>query len=74
MKHQRMVEMRLESMHGHSRTRQVSSRFRSHVEKGSLFAAFDVNGFVPWDSTPGTFDRLLFHDVFGTKIAPYLNP
>lgn len=46
----------------------------SRGERLSILAAFDVTGFFAWDSTPGTFDREAFHDVFRRKIAPYLNP
>ncbi|OWY97947.1 Transposase [Phytophthora megakarya] len=30
--------------------------------------------FFAWESTPGTFDRLTFHEAFKTRIAPYINP
>jgi transposase len=34
----------------------------------------DVNGFISCGHTTGTFTRRKFHEVFATKIAPYLNP
>jgi transposase len=34
----------------------------------------DVHGFITHGHTTGTFTRGKFHDVFATKIAPYLNP
>lgn len=42
-------------------------------ERVSVLAAFDVTGFFSWECTSGTFDRLQFHQVFASKIAPYLN-
>ncbi|OWZ16666.1 Transposase [Phytophthora megakarya] len=43
-------------------------------ERRSVLTAFDVSVLFAWESTPGTFDRLVFHEVFKTRIAPYINP
>ena len=46
----------------------------SRGQRVSVLAAMDVNGFFSWGHTFDTFTRKEFHDVFATKIAPYLNP
>jgi transposase len=39
-----------------------------------ILAAMDVKGFVGWGDVDGTFTRSSFHEVFKSKILPFLNP
>jgi hypothetical protein len=40
----------------------------------SIMAALDVNGFIGWSSTEGTFTRAKFHEAFMKHVVPRLNP
>ncbi|KAJ0391409.1 hypothetical protein ATCC90586_003900 [Pythium insidiosum] len=40
----------------------------------SILAALDCQGFVSWETTPGTFTRRSFHEAFIRKVLPLLNP
>ncbi|KAG6962293.1 hypothetical protein JG687_00007232, partial [Phytophthora cactorum] len=40
----------------------------------SVLAAMDVQSFFTWGDIEDTFTRASFHDVFKSKILPYLNP
>ena len=44
------------------------------IRKGGILAAMDHQGFVAWETTPGTYNRELFHEAFQDKIVPLLNP
>ena len=46
----------------------------SRGERISVLAALDVNGFIAWYSTKGTFNRQAFHSAFVSKIVPLLTP
>ena len=46
----------------------------SRGKRVSVMAALDATGFIAYDSTPGTFNRQRFHDVFLEKVVPLLNP
>ena len=43
-------------------------------KKVSVMAALNVNGFMAWESTEGTFTRAKFHRAFLQKVIPKLNP
>ncbi|OWZ08161.1 Transposase [Phytophthora megakarya] len=34
----------------------------------------DISGFIAWDTTPGRFDIIRFHEAFRKNVAPLLNP
>ena len=40
----------------------------------SVMAALNVNGFMAWESTRGTFTRRKFHEAFAKHVLPKLNP
>ncbi|OWY99559.1 Transposase, partial [Phytophthora megakarya] len=42
-------------------------------ESISILAGCDINGFVAWRTTRGTFDRVEFHRVFVDGIVPYVS-
>lgn len=46
----------------------------SRGKRVSVLAALNVSGFIGWESTRGTFTRKKFHDAFGRKVIPKLNP
>ena len=46
----------------------------SRGKRVSVFAALNVNGFMAWESTRGTFTRHKFHEAFCKHIIPKLNP
>ncbi|KAG2936059.1 hypothetical protein PC117_g12234 [Phytophthora cactorum] len=43
-------------------------------ERVPILAACDVNGFVGWRASRGTFTRLDFHRAFVEAVLPQLNP
>ena len=46
----------------------------SRGKRVSVLAALNVNGFIAWESTRGTFTRQKFHDAFARHVVPKLNP
>ena len=46
----------------------------SRGAKVSIFAALNVNGFMSWETTRGTYTRKKFHQVFSKCVIPKLNP
>eukprot|EP00644_Phytophthora_capsici_P006047 jgi/Phyca11/97649/e_gw1.2.1287.1 len=45
----------------------------SRGKRVSILAAMDVQGFFTWGDVEGTFTRSSFHEVFKSKILPFLN-
>ena len=46
----------------------------SRGNRVSILAALNVNGFMCWETTEGTFTRQRFHDAFAQSVIPKLNP
>ncbi|KAG7363506.1 transposase [Nitzschia inconspicua] len=46
----------------------------SRGKRVSVMAALNVNGFIAWESTRGTFTRSKFHEAFCKNVIPKLNP
>ena len=59
------------SLRGHSAIVNVPFRRGKRV---SILAALNVEGFLGWGLTEGTFDRQRFHDVMIKQILPRMNP
>ena len=46
----------------------------SRGKRVSIMAALNINGFIGWETTQGTFTRAKFHHAFAAKVVPLLNP
>lgn len=40
----------------------------------SALCALDINGFISWEITEGTFNRMAFHEAMIKNVLPFLNP